>query len=317
MRAMAHLVAVDLGGTNLRAALFTDDTPPPVKISKQPTPASEGVDAVIDSLIGTIEDVLVENEPPTCIGIGAPGPLDPSRGVIIEAPNLPGWVNIPLAEKIERYFKIPVILGNDANLAALGEWRHGAGHGAANLIYLTISTGIGGGVIVDNNLLLGDQGIGAELGHVTVDPSGPICSCGQHGHIEAMASGTALAQQAIAALESGQKSSLKAIWEEGSLTARHVGQAAQKGDPLACNLIEQIGHMIGRYVADLTHIFNPELVVIGGGVSQLGELLFNPIRASVQQFALSPIYHQQLEIVPAALGDDAGLIGAMVLASMQ
>jgi glucokinase len=314
---MAHLVAVDLGGTNLRAALFTDETPPPLKISKQPTPASEGVEAVIKSLIATIEEVMMEDQQPACIGIGAPGPLDPSRGVIIEAPNLPGWENIALAEKIERHFEIPVILGNDANLAALGEWRHGAGHGAANLIYLTISTGIGGGIIINNQLLLGEQGVGAELGHVTIDPAGPICSCGQPGHIEAVASGTALAEQAIDALNSGRTSSLQSIWETGKLTAKDVGRAAQAGDELACDLVERIGKTIGRYVADLTHIFNPEIIVIGGGVSQLGELLFNPIRAGVRKFALSPIYYQHLEIVPAALGDDAGLIGAMVLASMQ
>ncbi|MGD8603299.1 MAG: ROK family protein [Anaerolineales bacterium] len=314
---MAHLVAVDLGGTNLRAALFTNDAPPPVKISKHPTPASDGVEAVIKSMITAIEDVLIDDQPPDYIGIGAPGPLDPSRGVIIEAPNLPGWENIPLAEKIRSHFKVPVILGNDANLAALGEWRHGAGHGAAHLIYLTISTGIGGGIIVNNELLLGEQGVGAELGHVTVDPQGPVCSCGQRGHIEAMASGTALAEQAIEALEAGRKSSLETPWKAGTLTARDVGQAAQAGDQVACDLIQRAGQLIGHYVADLTHIFNPEIVVIGGGVSQLGDLLFNPIRAGVQQFALSPIYYQQLEIVPAALGDDAGLIGAMVLASMQ
>jgi glucokinase len=314
---MAHLVAVDLGGTNMRAALFTDDTPPPVKISKQPTPASEGVEAVINTLVATIEQVLDDGESPACIGIGAPGPLDPSRGVIINAPNLPGWEDIALADRIQEHFNTPVVLGNDANVAALGEWRYGAGQGVSNLIYLTISTGIGGGIIVDGRLLIGENGLGAELGHVTIDPNGPICACGQPGHIEALASGTAIATRAAELLEAGQESSLMPYWKSGSVTARQVGQAAEEGDPLALRIVEESGHMIGHYLADLTHIFNPKIIVLGGGVSQIGELLFRPIRAAVKQYAMSPEYHQQLEIVPASLGDDAGLIGAMVLASMQ
>jgi glucokinase len=185
------------------------------------------------------------------------------------------------------------------------------------MIYLTISTGIGGGVIMDEKLLLGANGLGAELGHVTIDPDGPICSCGQPGHIEALASGTALASRAITQLESGATSSLRAIWETSPLTARHIGQAAEEGDDLASRLVEETGKMIGRYLADLSHIFNPKTIVLGGGVTQIGELLFQPIRTAVKKYALSSEYYKELDIVPASLGDDAGLIGAMVLASMQ
>ena len=317
MRAMANLVGVDLGGTNIRAALFTSNTPPPTTIAKHPTPASDGVDAVIQCLIETIDEVLKEGGSPSCIGIGAPGPLDPKRGVILYAPNLPGWHDVPLADRIGHHFQAPVVVGNDANLAALGEWRHGAGDGVSDMIYLTISTGIGGGVIIDEKLLLGANGLGAELGHVTIDPDGPICSCGQPGHIEALASGTALARRAVTQLESGTASSLRAIWETSPLSARHVGQAAEEGDDLASRLVEETGKMIGRYLADLSHIFNPKTIVLGGGVTQIGELLFQPIRTAVKKYALSSEYYQELEIVPASLGDDAGLIGAMVLASMQ
>jgi len=185
------VVAVDLGGTNIRAAIFPTAEAKPTAIARAPTLAAEGPEAVIDRIIAAIQEVASGIEGGMRIGLGAPGPLDPKRGLVIEAPNLPGWVNIPLRDRLEQHFECPVALGNDANLAGLGEWRHGAGRGAHNLLYLTLSTGIGGGVIVDNRLLVGAHGLAAELGHMTVRPDGPLCGCGQRGHLEAVASGPA------------------------------------------------------------------------------------------------------------------------------
>ena len=315
---MAQFIAVDLGGTNIRVAYFPQAEPPPSTQSKTPTLATEGPDAVIERLCQAIEEQTPKDRTDLSIGIGAPGPLDPRHGMVLKAVNLPGWEMIPLKSILETRFVCPVFVGNDANLAALGEWRFGAGQGTSDLIYLTISTGIGGGVIIDGKLLVGNWGLGAELGHMTVEPNGPICSCGKHGHLEAVASGPAIARRAMARIESGEPSNLtEQLQTSGALTAVDVGDAAQTGDPLACEFIEEAATYIGRHMADLAHAFNPEIFVIGGGVSQLGPLLFDPIERAVEANVMSLAYMMNLQIAPAALGDDAGLIGAMVLASQE
>lgn len=315
---MAQIIAVDLGGTNIRVAYFPKAEPPPSTQSKTPTLASEGPDAVIERMCQAIEGQLPSDRTDLSIGVGAPGPLDPKHGMILKAVNLPGWEMIPLRSILEERFVCPVMVGNDANLAALGEWRFGAGQGTSDLIYLTISTGIGGGVIIDGKLLVGNWGLGAELGHMTVEPEGPICSCGKRGHLEAVASGPAIANEALARIEAGESSTLtRQLQANGSLTAVDVGEAAQAGDSLACEVIEQAAEYIGRHMADLAHVFNPEIFVIGGGVSQLGPLLFEPIERALEAHLMSLAYMMNLQIATAALGDDAGLIGAMVLASQE
>jgi len=315
---MTQYIAVDLGGTNIRVAYFPTPEPPASTQSKTPTLASEGPDAVIERMCQAIEAQLPKDRQDLRIGVGAPGPLDPRHGMVLKAVNLPGWEMIPLRSMLEVRFVCPVLVGNDANLAALGEWRFGAGQGTSDLIYLTISTGIGGGVIIDNRLLIGSWGLGAELGHMTVEPGGPKCSCGQLGHLEAVASGPAIARNATARIEAGQPSVLKEKLESNEkLTAEDVGNAAQAGDQLACEVIKQAAEYIGRHMADLAHAFNPEIFVIGGGVSQLGPLLFEPLERAFEDHLISPAYMMNLRIVPAALGDDAGLIGAMVLASQE
>ncbi|UCF59785.1 MAG: ROK family protein [Anaerolineaceae bacterium] len=315
---MSQFIAVDLGGTNIRVAYFPKAELPPLTQSKTPTLAPEGPDAVIERMCQAIEEQLPTDRSDLSIGIGAPGPLDPRHGMVLKAVNLPGWEMIPLKSILEQRFVCPVHVGNDANLAALGEWRFGAGQGTNDLIYLTISTGIGGGVIIDGRLLVGSWGLGAELGHMTVDPDGPICSCGRPGHLEAVASGPAIARRATARIEAGETSSLtEQLKASGSLTAVDVGDAAQAGDPMAREVIEEAAEYIGRHMADLAHAFNPEIFVIGGGVSQLGPLLFEPIERAVEANVMTLAYMMNVQIAPAALGDDAGLIGAMVLASQE
>jgi glucokinase len=313
---MSQIIAVDLGGTNIRTAYFPRPEPPPDSQSKVPTNAIEGQEAVLSRLFEAIESEIPSHAENLVISIGAPGPLDPFKGLILEAPNLPGWIDLPLKDLVMARFDCPVVLGNDANVAALGEWRYGAGRGTKNMIYITISTGIGSGVIVDGNLLLGSRGLAGELGHMTLDPSGPRCGCGQIGHIESLASGTSIARNAEMLINQGGSSKLReTLDDQGYISALEVGGAAESGDELALSVIQDAGTWIGHHLADLTHAFNPELFIFGGGVAQLGEMLFEPIMLSLQNHVMHPAYFQGLRIEPAQLGDDAGLIGAMVLAS--
>ncbi len=313
---MPDLIAVDLGGTSIRAARFNPSGPPALAQAKTPTLASEGPEAVISRILNTIERVAPEAAADLRVGVGAPGPLDPRRGVILEAPNLPGWINLPLRDILQDRLGVPVAVGNDANLAALAEWRFGAGRGTQDMLYLTISTGIGGGVIIDGRLLIGHRGLAAELGHMTIDRDGPPCGCGQRGHLEALASGPAIARRARELIEQGHPSSLAPRLRAGNpITAEAVGEAALQGDALARQVLAQAGEAIGLHLANLVHAFDPEMIVLGGGVMHLGALLLEPIERSLRSHILHPAYLQDLRLVPAALGDDVGLIGAMVLAS--
>jgi len=313
---MTHSVAVDFGGTNIRSAYFRETEPSPENQVKIPTQAEFGPEHVIERLVSAIKEVMPKNAEGIRVGIGSPGPLDPNEGIIYKAPNLRGWTDVPLKARLEERLDCPVFLGNDANVAALGEWKFGAGKGASHLIYLTISTGIGGGVIIDNRLLLGARGLAGELGHITLERDGATCGCGQQGHIEALASGTAIARKANESLRAGAQSSLRAIYEvDEAVTAKAIGEAARNNDQFALALISEAGELIGHLLADLAHTFNPQIFVLGGGVSQLGTLLFDPVKLSFENHVMDPAYCEQVRIVPAALGDDAGLVGAMVLAN--
>ncbi len=229
----------------------------------------------------------------------------------MSAPNIPGWVNLHLKQILQDRFQVPVALGNDANLAALGEWTFGVGRGHHNLIYLTISTGIGGGIIVQDQLLLGAHGLAAEVGHITVMLDGPICGCGKHGHLEAVASGTAIARWVSQELARGVTSSLRI---DQNPSARKISLAASQGDKLACAALERAGSFMGQAIADFLHIFNPTIIIIGGGVSHSGDLLLDPMRRSIREHVLTPAYLDDLIVTTTVLGDDAGLLGALALA---
>jgi glucokinase len=314
---MSSILAVDFGGTHIRVAYFTHPSPPASNQIKRPTKSKEGPESVLGRLKDAITELMPEDPSDIRIGIAAPGPIDPQQGVVYRAPNLTGWKNIPLRQKLVDEFGCPVYLGNDANLAALGEWRHGAGIGTEHMIYLTISTGIGGGVISHGHLLTGSRGLGAELGHITIQSNGPRCGCGIQGHIEAVASGPAIARNALERIKAGEKSSLQALLEAGKpISTVEIAEAAQEGDPLSVDVLSEAGRLIGHHLANLAHAFNPELFVLGGGVSSIGELFFTPIRQSLEDHIMDPVYLENLRVEAAALGDDAGLVGAMVLADL-
>jgi glucokinase len=311
---MPGAIAVDFGGTNIRAAYFAASEPPADVQRKVPTGASDGPDVVVGRLIGAIEGVLPPRQGCPRIGIGAPGPLDPRRGLILDAPNLPGWINIPLRELMESHFGCPVALGNDGNLAALAEWRYGAGRGSENVLYLTWGTGIGGGVIADGRLLLGHRGLAAEVGHMQVDPHGERCGCGQIGHLEAIAAGPAIARAARARIQAGEHSTLADRPGVEAITGTAVGHAAQAGDALSLSVLEEAAQAIGRHLASLAHAFNPEVIVVGGGVSELGRIVLAPMERALREHVMHRAYMDGMRLVPAELGDEAGLIGALIIA---
>ena len=311
---MSQTIAVDIGGTHIRVAAYNSESTSPIAHHRTRSYANEP--GVYDRLVQAIDKICSPEV--TAIGIASPGPLDPYTGTILATPNIPEWQNFPLAPNLSKHFGVPVHLDNDANMAGLAEWKFGAGKGHHDLVYLTISTGIGGGVIAGGRLLLGARGLAAEVGHILVVPDGPLCGCGQRGHLEAVASGTAIGRTARARLKAGDGADSK-IWELAggeieAVTAAMVGQAAQAGDDFALQLMTEAGTFIGRTLASLLHLFNPSVVILGGGVSLEGDVLLEPVRAAVRRYSMGEMYWQKCQIVAAALGDDAGLVGAGALA---
>jgi glucokinase len=306
---MSNYIAIDIGWTQIRAGLYPQDGLTHIKLDR--TSTFHPTSTPLERLIELIASIWPAQDNVAAIGVAAPGPIDARLGIIREAPNIQGWNNLPLSKLIQDRFHVPVALGNDANLAAMGEWRYGAGRGHHDLIYLTISTGIGGGVIMDDRLIIGANGLAAELGHLTVLPGGPLCGCGQRGHLEAVASGPGMAHWVEQELQRGVTSTLQ---PGPGLTAKAIGSAASNGDALAIAAIARSGTIIGRALADYLHIFNPSIVIFGGGVSQTGSFLFDPLRAAMQESVMSPYYTENLVLATAALGDEAGLLGALALA---
>lgn len=309
---MSLIIAVDIGGTQMRAACYAHDKLQPIKQKKIPTRASEP--GGLARLISVIEDVWPKDEEVSAIGLGSPGPLDPHTGYLLAPPNNPEWHNFPLAPEVEKHFGVQTWLDNDANLAGLGEYRFGAGKGHHHVLYITVSTGIGAGVIVADRLLQGYHGLAAELGHVIIDPNGPPCSCGYSGHLEAFSSGPAIVKYVLGELEAGTRSVLK---RDKKMTARDVSDAAKQGDELAIRAYQRAGEYLGIGVASFLHAFDPSIVIFGGGVSQVGGLLFDSFDASLKKRVFHPRYLEGLVISRAELGDDAGLLGARALAEMK
>jgi glucokinase len=308
---MSHIVAVDIGGTHIRVALYEPNSITPLAHQRTRSLANEP--GVYDRLERAVESIWPQADV-RAIGIASPGPLDPHTGTILATPNIPEWQNFPVAAKLSQHFNVPVYLDNDANMAGLAEWQFGAGRGHDNLVYLTISTGIGGGVISQGCLIQGFRGMGAELGHMIIDPEGPPCGCGKRGHIESFSSGPSIARYVKEELLAGDKSSLQG---EAVITAAQVADAARAGDRLAISAFERAGYYLGIAVANYLAIFDPSILIFGGGVSQVGELLFKPFEESLRKHTFHPHYLDDLVITRAALGDDAGLLGALALARMK
>ena len=319
MSRAAHLVlTLDLGATNFRVALVKADGEV-LRQHRDSTNSDSGPEQGMRRIKEAARDMLsdIDRSPVLGMGVAAAGLIDPD-GVLLTSPNLLTWYNTPLKQMLERDLGVTVRVGNDANLAALGERRFGAGRGCDDLVYLTVSTGIGGGVITGGRLLVGSRGFAAELGHMTIDVNGPRCNCGNVGCLEVMASGTAIARFARERLSRGDVSTISEMvsGDLNRVTAQTVAEAAESGDQVAREIVQTAATNLGAGVVSLVHIFNPQVVIIGGGVSRAGDLIFEPVRRVVAERVMRDI---DVRIVPAALGDDSGLLGAaaLVLDSMS
>jgi glucokinase len=305
-------LAFDLGGTELRAALV-DGEGRLLAFASVPTLAKDGVMAVVGQIEILAETVRreVPDAAVAGIGIGAPGPLDPKAGIVLGAPTLSGWHDVPLAGILSDRLVLPVRLENDANAAALGEWRFGAGRGANSLVFVTVSTGIGGGVIVDGRIMHGRRGLAAEIGHMTITDKGERCFCGATGCFEAVASGTAVGRRATALTAQGDGSRLRVLSGDAEVTGRDVVDAARVGDPMAISVLEEEARWLGIGFTNLLHLYSPDVLVMGGGISNGFDLLRETIEATIRNRVM-PAY-RDVPVVPAQLGRHAGLIGAASL----
>ena len=306
------IIGVDLGGTRIRAACLDDDLNILTR-DENLTLGEEGPDRVIERMIELIRKVWPADELVLGIGVSSPGPLDPVTGVVLAPPNLPGWYHIPLAQRLHETFHVPTYVGNDANVAVLAEVARGAAKGCKHAIYVTLSTGIGGGVLIDGRLLLGHGGFAAEIGHMV------MLINGQELRFEQEAAGPALAKHAQERIEQGTSSIMQTM-VDGDLSridSKIVGQAAQQGDPLAVEIVQRAGRVIGLGLTSLLHLFNPEIIVIGGGVSKIGSLLLDPMRAAIRESVIYEGYVDRLRIEMAALGEDVSIIGAAALVHTQ
>jgi glucokinase len=311
----APVMAVDVGGTKIMTAIFSADGKMLAK-NICPTLAREGVNAVIERIYSSIEGLLSQNKidaaQPGGIGIACAGGIDSGRGVVVTpSPHMPGWADIPLANIIHKRFGIPTFVVNDASAAALGEHRFGAGKGINNLILLTLGTGIGGGIIIDGRLYLGAVGAAGEFGHMTVDADGLVCGCGNKGCLEMLASGTALAGDAVRRIRQGGESALSVMagGKIEQITSEMVGKAARNGDALAREVISRAAFYLGVGMVNIVNIFNPEMIILGGGMAGLGDLLIEPGKKLVAERAF-PVASRMVSIVMAGLGNEAGVYGA-------
>lgn len=320
-----YIVGVDLGGTNIVAGAMPEDGSREIAMRSQPTLAEMGADVVAARIIQIIGEVIAVTMAETGaersdfigVGIGAPGPLDRDKGLVIIAPNL-GWRNYPLRDLIADGVGLPATLDNDANCATLGEWWCGAAKGGRNVVGLTIGTGIGGGLILDGRLYHGASDVAGELGHTTIDSTGRRCKCGNYGCLEAYASGPNIAERAREAIASDETSLLRDLvgGDLELITAQTVYDAANRGDEIAREVVRDTAKFLGIGVANLLNIFNPDVVVIAGGVTQAGDALFEPMRAEVRRRAFKPAV-DACRIVAATLPGTAGVVGAVATFKQQ
>lgn len=303
-------LGVDLGGTTMSIGLLQSNG----NIIFQSHTASkvhDGSQSALNQIIRTTEDIkrqLNSGMEITAMGIGIAGKVDTNNGVLIEATNLPNWHNVPLGEHLSKALQIPVKVDNDANVAALGEFFYGAGEKQNSMLMVTLGTGVGGGLILDGKLYSGIDGIAGEMGHMIIDIDGPVCNCGKQGCVEAFCGAKGILNRYLDKAQSKSGSLLKDI-NPDELTPKDISQAAIDGDPLAIETFDEVGMYLGVALANIANMLNIEIVVVGGGVANAGELILKPARKSLIEHALN-VPGNRMKIVQATLGDRAGMIGA-------
>jgi glucokinase len=326
------LIGVDIGGTNQTVAAARE-TGEALSIRRRRLQPGGAAADVLANVLAMIDEALAEAAPSAQdgaaagggrsaarrllrVGVGFGGPVDAERGLVLRSHHVRGWDRFPLKQELERRLGVPVVLDNDANAAALGEALFGAGRGERHVLYVNIGTGIGGGLVLNGALFQGAHGLAGEIGHVTVDPDGPPCDCGKQGCLEAVASGRSVARRAreAAARDPARAARLVALagGEVQAIDSPHVFAAAREGDGLAQALVRQTGDYVGLALAGAANLLDPSIVIIGGGLAETGDLLFDPVRDAFRRHLLPAL--PAAPVVPAALGYDAGVIGALALA---
>lgn len=311
-----YAIGIDIGGTKIAGALV-DAEGQIVKELRVPSPAQDSA-ALVDAVVGLIEE-LAQGHEVLGAGVAAAGFIDAEQSNIIYAPNI-SWRNEPFKAHLEAKLNIPVIIENDANAAGWAEYRYGAGKGYKHMVMLTIGTGVGGAVITDSKMLRGGFGIAGELGHLRIVPDGLPCGCGQNGCLESYGSGTALLKAARTLAESGDASGARLREMQaaaGQLSGQEVYQAILESDPGALRLLSELGDWLGQGIASLVAVLDPQIVVIGGGVSAAGDLLLNPIREAYVRHLPARGFRPELKIVGAEFVNDAGVVGAADLARVS
>lgn len=308
-----YVVGVDLGGTKIYTALVDLDGNIVKEVTVK-TEAQKGDAIVLEKILNTIDDVLTGTDinEVKAIGVGSPGPLDVENGLIVYTPNLP-FKNFNIVKPIKEKYKIDTYLDNDANVATLSEYMFGAGKGSKNMVYVTVSTGIGGGAILNGNLFRGSTSNALEIGHITVMKGGPRCGCGNTGCAEALASGTAIMKRAKEAVESKVGTSLR-NYEE--VTAQEVFLEAEKGDKVSKDILNDALSYLGITISNIANSFDPDKIIIGGGVSEAGRIVFDKIDHEMERRCLKTIYNN-CKVEKAVLGSKAGVLGAAALAILE
>src|SRR5881398_2227571 len=299
-RPVRYVVGIDIGGTNIVAGTVAEDGSELLGLVSEPTFPEQGADAVMTRIVKLTRASMAaaRGKDIAGVGIGSPGPLDTKTGVVLLTPNL-GWTNFPLRDRITEALGLPATLDNDANCAIFGEWWRGAARGAQHVVGLTIGTGIGGGIVLDGEIYRGASDIAGEIGHMTIDLNGRRCKCGNYGCLEAYASGPAIAARAIEGIEAGADSSLPRYvnGDLARITAQIVYEAAHDGDEYAREVVKDTAKFLGAGVASIINIFNPEVVVVCGGVTLAGDRLFEPLRAEVRRRAFKPATEDRKSVV--------------------
>lgn len=314
---MTKRIGIDVGGTNVKIALV-DENGKIIYSNSVPTYAQMGYEYTVNNIKQAIRDLMKETNTEAKdiqgIGFDFPGQVDYKTGVVKLAPNIPGWVNVPIAQMIEDEFHIPTRIDNDVRCAALGEMNFGAGRGCENFICITVGTGIGSGLVINGKLVRGAANAAGEIGHIKLQSvGGPICGCGDTGCLEAFASGPSIVAMAQEYLKGGKSTKFREMaGAEGEITPYIVAKAAEAGDPVAKRIFTIIGEYIGIGLTSVINLLNPERVIIGGGVAEAGDLLLEPIRKTIKERAMV-VAGSSVEIVPAELGNSAGVIGASML----
>ncbi len=316
---LGYVAGVDIGATSIDLVIANFAGERLVRYSESAS-VREGPIIILGRVCTLLEKMLAENnfdaDKLGGIGIGIPGPVDFSRGTVVSPPIMPGWDSYPIIQTVQQWFpSANVVVDNDVNVMALGEIYQGAGKGVDNLIFIKIGTGIGAGIICDGRIYRGSCGCAGDIGHISVNKNGPLCHCGNKGCLEAVAAGPAIAERALMGAQAGKSPILMKYYEAngGFLKAENVGDAAKEGDALATEVIRESGQLVGDVLASLVNFYNPDMIVIGGGVSNLGNQLLSSIRQSVLNRSL-PLATRDLQIVFSAIGPDAGVIGAVNLA---